>query len=505
MRSLRSGASARPPPPPLCLVVAARPRDERDLLRFVAMSSRPSRAWSRGHRPRGRSQPKERSVPILTVAHDAVHDREQHVVGRAAVDDGRRRGRRRRAGRSRRRDDREVGAQPGHEAADAVVEAERDGGAAGREVERVGGAEGVRAALAGARRGDGGAELGEVVEVERRRRAVGADADADAGRAQRHERRGAAAELRVRAGGSAPRRRRSRRARRSRRRRPGRSGRRSSARRGCRRGRGARPGARRARVRDAAPVERRGELAAAVGQRRDLGGGLGEVGRERQAALGGERVHRRVELGRDRVRRVRRHTELDEAAGGRRGGVERALEPREPGRRIAGAERLEVDDRAQPGCPGGLDGGAGVRAVGDGRDARAHALEGAEGGARGDRVGLERRLAADEPAEPRREGAAVAEATVGAVLEVRVGVHEPRHDRAAGERRELGVWRGGPQRGARPDGGDRAVANEHGPVGKRRARDGQDPVRRDEQAHVVPTASGSGRGSAMRARMIESS
>src|SRR4051812_15298225 len=91
-------------------------------------------------------------------------------------------------------------------------------------------------------------------------------------------------------------------------------------------------------------------------------------------------------------------------------------------------EDLQVDERAQARRRARARRGAAEARVADGRDPGGEALDGAELRERGEVVGLEPPLALDVEPQPRSELESVAEAGVRRVLEVRVRVHEARHD-----------------------------------------------------------------------------
>ena len=97
------------------------------------------------------------------------------------------------------REDDQVGALAGSEAAELVLEPERARGAECRESQCVGCAEGIRAALEGACGAHGGPHLVPGVEGRSRGRRVGAEPYADPGARRLAERRDAAAEQGVRA------------------------------------------------------------------------------------------------------------------------------------------------------------------------------------------------------------------------------------------------------------------------------------------------------------------
>ena len=153
-----------------------------------------------------------------------------------------------------------------------------------------------------------------------------------------------------------------------------------------------------------------------------------------------------------------------------------------------GAERLEVDDRAQPEVGAGDRGRAAEGAVADRGHARAQRLGRAEPRDRDVLVEADPALALHVARDPGREvGEAVAEAAVDRVLDVRVRVDEPRQDRAAL------VARAGAELGRRADRRDAAVLDRHRAVLDRRALDRQDPVGGEDVRHA---GSGSGRRAA---------
>ena len=135
------------------------------------------------------------------------------------------------------------------------------------------------------------------------------------------------------------------------------------------------------------------------------------------------------------------------------------------------AEDLQVDDRAQSEL------GARVRAcareggVADGRDPGGEALRGPEPGDRLRLLAADPRLALDVEPEPGRERPAVAEAGVDRVLEVGVGVDEPREDRGVREVLPRAELRD------RSDRRDPVALDRHGAVLDRCPLDGQNPVR----------------------------
>ena len=376
----------------------------------------------------------------------------------------------RNVGRCVERDDGQVGALARDERADLVVEAERARRAERRELERLGGGEGVGAAFPGARGEDGGAELGEHVEGRSRGRAVGAEPDADPGLAELGERCDSAAEQRVRA-----------RTVRDRDVVLGEQGDLLGVDRDAVRGDDVRVEQSEAgEIADPGRPERAsgdqaGHRSLAGGQPEELGLALGEVRHHRQAELEGRCVHRR----RRGVRRVRRDAAPHPVGQGRLDPGADLVEARERGGRVA-PEHLDVDDRAQPEVGAGDRRGAGVARVADGGDSRREALCRAEAGDRVHVVQPDPRLALDVELEPGRELEPVAEARVDRVLEVRVRVHEARHDHRAGMVLALA------ELVDRADRGDAAVLDRHGASLDRRALDGQHPVCGDDRAHDSP-------------------
>ena len=184
----------------------------------------------------------------------------------------------------------------------------------------------------------------------------------------------------------------------------------------------------------------------------------------------------RVELRRDRVRRVRRDAEPD--AVGERAGDALAVRLEARLELLVGRpEDLEVDDRAQAERVAGARGRADEAAVADRRDPRGQALGGAEPGDRLHVLEADPRLPLDVDQDPRRERQPVAEARVHRVLEVRVRVDE------AGEDDGVRVLDAAPELVPRADRRDAAVLDRDRAVADRRPGDRQHPVRREDRAH----------------------
>src|SRR5215210_461340 len=141
---------------------------------------------------------------------------------------------------------------------------------------------------------------------------------------------------------------------------------------------------------------------------------------------------RRPELERGGVDRVRRDPEPDSV--GQRTGDAVAVRLEALGDlTCAGAEDLDVDDRAQPELVTGRGRGAAEARVADARDPRGEAFGRAEAGDRRHLLEADPALALDVDGEPFVEREAVAEPCVDRVLEVGVGVDEAGEDDGAVE------------------------------------------------------------------------
>src|SRR5262249_52893630 len=138
------------------------------------------------------------------------------------------------------------------------------------------------------------------------------------------------------------------------------------------------------------------------------------------------------------------------------------------------AEGLGGAGRGEPELGGGRGGGAGEAVARCRGDPRRERVGRAAAGDRDHRLVVERALACDVQREPVAEHAAVAEAGVDRVLEVRVRVDEPRQDHRAGEV-TLGAARG--------DVDDPPVLPGDVCVSQRRAVDREHPVGGD-RGHV---------------------
>ena len=137
---------------------------------------------------------------------------------------------------------------------------------------------------------------------------------------------------------------------------------------------------------------------------------------------------------------------------------------RPPGRRSRGAQVVRRG-RRRPG----------EAVVGDGRHAGAQRLERAEPCDREHVLGAKASLARDVRPDPRAERQPVAEAGVVGVLEMRVRVHEARHDRRVGEV---------PVGAAGADLDDPSVLEADDAALDRRPVDREHPVRRYRRGHV---------------------
>ena len=235
---------------------------------------------------------------------------------------------------------------------------------------------------------------------------------------------------------------------------------------------------RRGRQGDSPPHPHVRKGARAIPEERDFTGGLRHVRRHRKSFLPGPDGHGAVERAAHGIRRVGRHADPD-AFGGEAPALGdaplQALKARLALRRIR-PEHFVVDDAAAARLVQRFDDRSGIARIGDRGDAGGEAVGDALSRSAEEMAVVEGCLERDDPADPVGEVGGLDCAGQPRELEVRVGIHEPGHQRTARMVSGDGVgWSGNGVVGSRRD--DPAVgADQHRPAWHRGSVHRKEPV-----------------------------